>query len=153
MLRIPHCLDSRLTDGGTVVSPAHRPHFTPHKHFWYSFMLEAEWIPGPSVAGRIKLIEKLIYFVGSRTRDLLACSTVPQLLHYRFHLYYSLYFNVRVYFSLFFLFKKIKVGLWSRHPVSFCVCARARLVVARQLLGKHVPLAPNKYACVVSDTQ
>jgi hypothetical protein len=25
MLRIPHCLDSRLTDGGKVVRPTHRP--------------------------------------------------------------------------------------------------------------------------------
>jgi hypothetical protein len=28
MLRIPHCLDSRLTDGGEVVSHTHRPHIT-----------------------------------------------------------------------------------------------------------------------------
>jgi hypothetical protein len=32
MLRIPHCIDSRLTNGGKVVSPTHRPHFTPQKH-------------------------------------------------------------------------------------------------------------------------
>jgi hypothetical protein len=29
MLRIPHCLDSRLTDGGEVLSPEHRPRSTP----------------------------------------------------------------------------------------------------------------------------
>jgi hypothetical protein len=33
MLRIPHYLDNRLTDGGKVVSPTHRPHFTPQKHY------------------------------------------------------------------------------------------------------------------------
>jgi hypothetical protein len=33
ILRIPHCLDNRLTDGGKVVSPTHRLHFTLHKHF------------------------------------------------------------------------------------------------------------------------
>jgi hypothetical protein len=33
MLRIPHCLDNRLTDGGEVVSLTHRPRSTPHKHF------------------------------------------------------------------------------------------------------------------------
>jgi hypothetical protein len=33
MLRIPHCLDSRLTDGGKVVSPAYRPRSTPQKHY------------------------------------------------------------------------------------------------------------------------
>jgi hypothetical protein len=29
MLMIPHCLDSRLTDGGKVVSSTHRPRSTP----------------------------------------------------------------------------------------------------------------------------
>jgi hypothetical protein len=27
-LRIPHCLDNRLTDGAKVVSPTHRPRST-----------------------------------------------------------------------------------------------------------------------------
>jgi hypothetical protein len=57
MLRIPHCLDNRLTDGGKVVSPTHRPHFTHKKHYfvcvWYSFLLETESIIGPSAAGMI----------------------------------------------------------------------------------------------------
>jgi hypothetical protein len=35
MLRIPHCLDNRLTDGGNVVSPTHPPHFTPQKHYYF----------------------------------------------------------------------------------------------------------------------
>jgi hypothetical protein len=34
MLRIPHCLDSRLTDGGKV-SPTEPPHFTPQKHYYF----------------------------------------------------------------------------------------------------------------------
>jgi hypothetical protein len=34
MLRIPHCLDSRLTDCGKAVSSTHQPHFTPQKHFF-----------------------------------------------------------------------------------------------------------------------
>jgi hypothetical protein len=33
MLSIPHCLDSRLTDGDEVVSPTHWLHFTLYKHF------------------------------------------------------------------------------------------------------------------------
>jgi hypothetical protein len=32
MLRIPHVLDNRLTDGGKIVSLTHRPLFTPQKH-------------------------------------------------------------------------------------------------------------------------
>jgi hypothetical protein len=35
MLRIPHCLDNRLTDGGKVVSPTHPPHFTPQKRYYF----------------------------------------------------------------------------------------------------------------------
>jgi hypothetical protein len=34
MLRVPHCLDNLLIDGGKVVSPSHRPHFTPQKFFF-----------------------------------------------------------------------------------------------------------------------
>jgi hypothetical protein len=30
-------LDSRLTDGGRVVSLTHRPHFTPQKHCFFAF--------------------------------------------------------------------------------------------------------------------
>jgi hypothetical protein len=33
MLRIPHCIDSRLTDGGKVVSLTRRPRSTSQKHF------------------------------------------------------------------------------------------------------------------------
>jgi hypothetical protein len=33
MLRIPHCLDSRFTDSGKVVSPTHQPRSTPQKHY------------------------------------------------------------------------------------------------------------------------
>jgi hypothetical protein len=47
MLRFPHFLDSRLIDGGKVVSLTPRPHFTPQKNSWYSFLLEAESTPGP----------------------------------------------------------------------------------------------------------
>jgi hypothetical protein len=39
MLRIPHCLDNRLTDGGKVVSPTHRPRSTPHKHYFSALIL------------------------------------------------------------------------------------------------------------------
>jgi hypothetical protein len=52
MLRLPHYLDKRLTDGGKFVSPTRLPHFTPRflyffKDSWYSFLLEAESTPGP----------------------------------------------------------------------------------------------------------
>jgi hypothetical protein len=37
MLRIPHCLDNQLTDGGKVFSPMHQQNFTPHTHFFFFF--------------------------------------------------------------------------------------------------------------------
>jgi hypothetical protein len=36
MLRIPHYLDNRLTDGGKVTSPTHRPRSTSQKHYYFS---------------------------------------------------------------------------------------------------------------------
>jgi hypothetical protein len=38
-------LDSRLTDGGKVVSLMRRPPFIPPEDSWYSFLLEAESTP------------------------------------------------------------------------------------------------------------
>jgi hypothetical protein len=55
MLGIPHCQDNGLTDGGKVASLTHRPRSTPKTLFvcfWYSFLLEAEYTPGPSAAGK-----------------------------------------------------------------------------------------------------
>jgi hypothetical protein len=47
--RLPHFLDSRLTDGGEVVSLTRRPAvlLLPQEDSWYSFLLEAESTPGP----------------------------------------------------------------------------------------------------------
>jgi hypothetical protein len=46
--RIPHFIDSLLTDGGEVVSLTRRPRFIPQKDSWCSFLLEAESNPRPS---------------------------------------------------------------------------------------------------------
>jgi hypothetical protein len=62
MLRIPHCLDSWVSDDFKVVSLTLRlPFYSLEKlvlYFWYSFLLEVEYIPGPSVVGMIRLIDK-----------------------------------------------------------------------------------------------
>jgi hypothetical protein len=34
IIRIPHCLDNRLRNGGTFVSPTHLPHYAPQKHYF-----------------------------------------------------------------------------------------------------------------------
>jgi hypothetical protein len=78
MMRIPHCLDRRPTDGGEVVSLTLRPPPLPPEISRYSFLSEADKLPGPSEDGRIKEIEKLVHHTGSRIRDLLACSIARQ---------------------------------------------------------------------------
>jgi hypothetical protein len=45
--KLPHFLYYRFTDGGEVVGLTRRPPFTPQEDSWYSFLLEAESIPGP----------------------------------------------------------------------------------------------------------
>jgi hypothetical protein len=45
---------------------------------WYSFLLEAESTQDHSAAGRIRSIEKSGELIGNGTRDLPACSIVPQ---------------------------------------------------------------------------
>jgi hypothetical protein len=46
--RLPHFIDNRLTDGGEFVSLTRLPAAVyPQEDSWYSFLLEAESIPGP----------------------------------------------------------------------------------------------------------
>jgi hypothetical protein len=45
-LRFPDYMTT-AQDGGKVVSLTHRPPLPPSKYSWYSFLLEAESIPGP----------------------------------------------------------------------------------------------------------
>jgi hypothetical protein len=78
MSRLPHFLDSRLTDGGEVVSPTHQPPFTPRKIPGTHFCWRLSRPQGHSAAGRIRSIEKSNDLIGNQTRDLLACSIVPQ---------------------------------------------------------------------------
>jgi hypothetical protein len=53
MLRIPHCLDSRLTAVKLSASPTNRALIPTNLFFfflWYSFLLEADYTAGPSAA-------------------------------------------------------------------------------------------------------
>jgi hypothetical protein len=78
MSRLPHFLHNRFTDGGEVVSLMRRPPFTlrkiPGTHFCYRLSRPQ----GHSAAGRTTSTEKSHYLIGTRTRDLPACSIVPQ---------------------------------------------------------------------------
>jgi hypothetical protein len=77
MSRLPHFLENRVTDDGEIVSLTRRPHFTPQEDFWYSILLGLSRPQGHCAAGRIRSIEKS-NDIGNRTRDLPACSIVPQ---------------------------------------------------------------------------
>jgi hypothetical protein len=86
MLRIPHCLDSWLTDGGKVVSPTHWLCSTPQKLFYSAsgthFCQRLNkpqglvWLEG---LGKSKKFNDLI---GTRSHDLPICGIVWQALCY-----------------------------------------------------------------------
>ena len=71
----------RLSDFKTIItwSPTHWPPLPPRKYFWYSFLSEAELTPGPECSRKNDVKENSKDTIGTRTRDLPACSTVPQL--------------------------------------------------------------------------
>jgi hypothetical protein len=80
MLRIPHCLDSRLTDGGKFVSPTHRPRSTPQKHYFSAscnHFCKRTSEPQGLMWSEGKIGKKFIHLIGSRTRDLPAYTIVP----------------------------------------------------------------------------
>jgi hypothetical protein len=86
MLRIPHCLDSRLTEGREVVSPTHRPHSTPRKHFLV--LISVRGCAYPRAMARLEGLYNLIKFIHlieSRSRDLPACSTMVKALPCRLY--------------------------------------------------------------------
>jgi hypothetical protein len=83
MLKISHCLDNRLTDGGYVSLT------TLHKHFLFMSLIRISvYIPESSAAERIRQINKIQFLIGSRTRDLSASRIVSQSLRYRVPLSY-----------------------------------------------------------------
>jgi hypothetical protein len=77
MSRLLHFLDNRLTDGGEVVSLMRWLPFTIRKIPRTSFCQRLGQPQSHSAAGKIRTIEKT-NDIRNRTRDLLACSIVPQ---------------------------------------------------------------------------
>jgi hypothetical protein len=77
-LRLPHVLDNRLTDGGEVISLKRLPSFTPRNIPGTHFCKKLSRPHNHIAAGRIKSIEKSDDLIANRTRDLPACSIVPQ---------------------------------------------------------------------------
>jgi hypothetical protein len=81
MLRFPHCLDNRLTDGGKVVSPTHRPRSSLQIYYFSAFGTylcqrpskpqDLVWPEG------VSKLKKFVPVIGSRTCGFLSCSIVP----------------------------------------------------------------------------
>ena len=65
----------------------------PHGDPWYSFLLEAESTQGHSEADRIKSMKHLKDFIGNRTLDLSALSTIPQPFYCVPPLYVRVYYD------------------------------------------------------------
>jgi hypothetical protein len=81
MLRIPHCLDNRLTDGGKVVSLRHRPRYTNQKRTFILLLAlisvrgyKPRGLVRPEGLGKLKVFYDLM---GSRTHDLPVCNIMP----------------------------------------------------------------------------
>jgi hypothetical protein len=86
MLRIPHCIDSRLTGGGQVVSPRLRPRSTPQNHFSASgtlFCYRLSKLQGLVLPEGLGKLKKFIHLILSRTLDLPAGNKEPQPLRYQ----------------------------------------------------------------------
>jgi hypothetical protein len=83
MLRIPHCLENRLTDGGKVVSPTHRPRSTRQKHYFsgsdthFCYRL-SKTLVRPEGLGKLK---EFIHLIEPRTRNLPVCSIIITILY------------------------------------------------------------------------
>jgi hypothetical protein len=67
MLRIPHCLDNRLTGSAEFVSLTRRPRFTTQEDSWYSILSEAESTPRPQSGLKELSIKKPVTSSGVET--------------------------------------------------------------------------------------
>jgi hypothetical protein len=76
-LRLPDFKQSALEDG-KIVSPTHRPPLPPGNIPGTYFCWRLSQPLGRSAAGRIMSMKNFNDTMGNRTRDLPACSAVPQ---------------------------------------------------------------------------
>jgi len=82
-LRVPGSWGSQISrqsahESSNVVSPTHRPSLLPRKYSLYSFLFEPQSTPGPWCGRKDYVNETSNDTIGNRTRDLPACSAVPQ---------------------------------------------------------------------------
>jgi hypothetical protein len=82
MLKIPHCLDNRLTVGGKAVSLTHRPRSPLQKHYFPAsdtHLSKPQGLVRLEGLGKFKIFS---YLIGSRNRKLPDYRTLPQPLRY-----------------------------------------------------------------------
>jgi hypothetical protein len=72
------CIYNRLKDGGEVVSLTRQPRFVPQEDSPHSFLSEAESNPRPQWLEGLEKSEQFNGLIRTKTRDLQACSAVPQ---------------------------------------------------------------------------
>jgi hypothetical protein len=82
-LRVPAGWGSQIWrqsehESGKVVSPTHRPPLPPRKYCWYSFLLRGWVSPRVIVWPEVLSMQKSNDTMWNQTRDLPACSAVPQ---------------------------------------------------------------------------
>jgi len=65
-------------EGDSVVSPVNWPPLSARRYSWKSFLLGSDLTSGLSAAGTMKPMDISNDPFGKRTRDLPACSAVPQ---------------------------------------------------------------------------
>jgi hypothetical protein len=92
VLRTPHCLDSRLADGGKVISPMYLLHFTPQKHYFSASgthfcqrLSEPQGLVWPEGSGKLKKFDSCLLeltkpewniFKYSRVKNLVSSVTI-----------------------------------------------------------------------------
>jgi hypothetical protein len=76
MLRTPHCLDNRLTDGRKYFSLTRRPPlYSPERFFGIHFCYMLGKLQGLVRLQGLGKVIKVVHLIESRTRDLPTCST------------------------------------------------------------------------------
>jgi hypothetical protein len=100
MIRIPLCLDDRLTDGGEVVSLTHGPHFTPQKHYFSSSDIRfCQWLKKPQDLVRpegLGNMKNFIQLIGFRTPE---SSILVSFTNYLLHIFIFVT-NTLIYYIL-----------------------------------------------------